>query len=164
MGSEMCIRDRSLLVSLADKNPQCGGDPVRLSDDVIEPGNLGAVVDDEIVRITRSTFLLGASVEHLSLPLHLVGFLSTTSHVARRGISMVLSSTLVSPGFGRNTPTAITFEITSANPALVEIAGGTPVCHLILARVLPGDPSTLTHHGRSPYESVAAPSAPRRAD
>lgn len=121
-------------------------------------GALRGAEEMDSLTIRPGEFVLGASVEALSLPGDVIGYLSTPSHMARFGLSFVQSSTVVHPGFGGATPTQITFEITSVNPAPLVVPAGLPVCHLLLSKVLGGDGTTAGR--RSTYEGSPAPSPP----
>ena len=122
-------------------------------------GALGRVEEVDSVSIAPGEFILGASVEALRLPPNVIGQLSTPSHMARFGLSFIQSSAIVHPGFGRTSPTQITFEITSVNPAPLTLPAGLPVSHLVLSEVSGVDNSTMTSQ-RSAYEGSPAPSPP----
>lgn len=122
-------------------------------------GALGDAEEMDSLTIFPGEFVLGASVEALSLPDDVIGQLSTPSHMARFGLSFIQSSALVHPGFGRTSSTQITFEITSVNPAPLTLPAGLPVCHLVLSKVSEGGIST-TARRRSTYEGRPAPSPP----
>lgn len=121
-------------------------------------GSLGGVEALDSLTIAPGEFFLGASVEELSLPTNVIGRLSTSSHMARFGLSFIQSSSLVHPGFGRP-PTRITFEISSINPAPIRIPAGLPVCHMVLTEVSEASGSTSAGQ-RSAYERVPAPAPP----
>lgn len=122
-------------------------------------GQLGKMEELDSLTISPGEFVLGASVEALSLPANVIGQLSTPSHMARFGLSFIQSSALVHPGFGRP-PTQITFEITCVNPAPVTIPTGLPVCHLVLSEVSDGGNGAGASQ-RSVYEGSPAPSPPK---
>lgn len=113
----------------------------------------------EDVFLRPGTLLLASSLETLRLPADLIGVLSTLSHVARFGVSVLQSSAFVSPGFGHDTPTALTFEIVSSNPNPVRLRPGMPICHIGFQQVLePGTPNAGLR--RSIYEKRISPTPP----
>ena len=85
--------------------------------------------------------------------------LSTLSHIARFGLDVLHNSFLVSPGFGRNAPTALTFELVSHNPNPIRLRPGLPICHIGFQQVLnPGTPNATL--SKSIYENKASPVPP----
>ncbi|TWT68815.1 dCTP deaminase [Crateriforma conspicua] len=108
--------------------------------------------------IEQGDLLLVSSLESIWLPSDLVGFLSTTSHMARAGISVTCDSQVVSPGFGQGAPCGLTFEIVSHNPSPVVLKFGTPVCHIMFATV--GRSKSPLQLSRSIYEASQNPSGP----
>lgn len=61
----------------------------------------------------RGDWVIGTSVEVIGLSGRVCGFVNTRSKFARYGLEMVGSSWFVAPGFGRQAPTSIVFEITA---------------------------------------------------
>ena len=136
------------------------GDPVNVAEPIGDD-HLSDRFQLETLRIKRGDFFLGASLEKLSIPNDLVGMLSTTSHMARFGLSFVQSSTVVRPGFGIHIPTAVTYEISMLNPSTVMIPALTPVCHLMLVEVSAFENLASVETSRSIYEGLPAPSSPQ---
>lgn len=111
------------------------------------------------INLDPGVVLLGSTVEKVGIPNHLVGILSTLSHLARFGVSVNQSALWLSPGFGSINPTPLTLEIVSTNPSPVSIRTGIPVCHLIIARISKRKRSTL-RLDKSIYEGREAPEGP----
>jgi dCTP deaminase len=75
-------------------------------------------------------FILGASVESLSLPNSLCGELSQLSCYARVGLSINFSANYVAPTFGHNNPSSITFEIKNESCNDIRIYPRVNFCHI----------------------------------
>lgn len=117
----------------------------------------------EDVLLLPGTFVLASSLEHLRLPPNLIGILSTLSHVARFGLSVLQNSTLVGPGFGQDTPTALTFELLNSSPNPIQLRPGLPICHLGFQELRdPGTPNPALR--KSVYENQTSPGPPRYSD
>jgi dCTP deaminase len=114
-------------------------------------------IQDDAVILSPGEFALAASLERISLPNHLAALLSTPSHLARFGVSSVLSSTVVHAGFGRVAPTALTLELHSLNPSPVRLLAGDPICNLSFLAV---SGSLRSEASGSSYEGLDAPSGP----
>lgn len=97
------------------------------------------------IHIGPGEFILSHTVECITMPRHLCGFLSNLTGLSRLGIS-VASSTFVSPGFGEHTACSLTLEITNASGRPVILWSGMRVCHLIVAR--------LTGEAHNGYDSA----------
>jgi dCTP deaminase len=110
--------------------------------------------------ISMGEFVLGATLERISIPRDLIGLVSTLSHVARFGISIHRDSFWINPGFGAKVPTKLTLEISSHNSSPVKLEAGVPVCHLAFARTLALRQNTLPLRD-SIYEGDHAPSGPK---
>ena len=104
-------------------------------------------------------FVLGATRETVKLSTGIAGLVIGLSHLARFGIAMNMTSILVSPGFGSTEPTALTIEIANVGKMQLKLKLGMPICHLLLSRVLPTDP-TGSSLARSVYEGEPAPCRP----
>lgn len=132
--------------------------PIDLMTEDCAAHSLGSVETVSEIRVHRGDLLLVSSYESLWLPNSLAGFLSTTSHMSRAGISVTCDSQLVSPGYGQGAPSELTFEIVCHNPSPVILHYGMPVCHLMLAPVSPLKRGLAL--GRSIYEKQPVPSGP----
>lgn len=139
----------------------------RASEKPIQPWS--AEYDDDALDITTTSkpvflppgqFLLAATEEAIGLSSHIAGVLSTISHLARCGLSAVVTSSWISPGFGWKEPTRLTLELVNHNHRGISIEPGMPICHLACGYVQ----GIIDEEGllrESPYTGFAAPSAPR---
>jgi dCTP deaminase len=99
--------------------------------------------------IVPGEMVLAATVEKVGLAHHLLGIISTLSHLARIGLSVHRNSFVVNPGFGIEEPTELALELTSCNPNTLVLRAGMPMCHLLVARIQPGIDSSKY---RSPFD------------
>ncbi|TWU19509.1 dCTP deaminase [Allorhodopirellula heiligendammensis] len=132
--------------------------PIDLMTEDCAANSLGSVETVSEICVKQGDLLLVSSYESLWLPNGLAGFLSTTSHMSRAGISVTCDSQLISPGYGQGVPSELTFEIVSHNPSPVILHHGMPVCHLMLAPVSPQNREIALM--RSIYEHQPVPSGP----
>lgn len=91
----------------------------------------------------RGRFYIASTSEMVSIPRSHGGLLSTTSQLARVGVTMLFSS-YVAPGFGNLTPSRLALEVMSV-AADVSIPVGFRVAHLSLFEL------------SSPYDGFHAP-------
>jgi dCTP deaminase len=116
-------------------------------------------IDETGFLVPPATVVLGATVERIALSKHYVGWLENLSGLARIGLISVLSH-LVSPGFGRSSPSTITLELTNLSRAPIRVYAGMRICHLVVARLARAaergyDEQVGNYSGRdSPGESV----------
>lgn len=102
---------------------------------------------DSII-IEPQQLILASSVEKVGIPKDLLGLITGLSHLARIGLVVHSTSCLVNPGFGWHTPSSITFELFSHNPAPVKLYVGMPICHLLFVR--------LSHPACKGYDQVSS--------
>lgn len=121
--------------------------------------NLKSITRSSTVICKPGSFILGATLEKISLPSGIVGMIWTLSHLARFGLSVHLNAPWVSPSFGSTSPTALTLELTNHNPQSLRIEAGMPACHLVFSRITDGV-STPLILGDSIYTDLEAPSRP----
>lgn len=119
---------------------------------------LSDVVDQECFVLESHGFCLAATLERIRLPDDMAAIISPISQMARYGLSINLGSMLISPGFGAQSPTALTLELASHCPRPLLLRSGTPVAHLMFTRV--SDGPSLSTRGQSVFEGREAPSAP----
>lgn len=119
--------------------------------------------DEKLFSLRPGEFVLASTEEAVSFPQSLLGMLSTLSHVARCGVSVLCNSNLVSPGFGGQQATRLTLEISNHNRQEVVLEAGMPICHLAFARVGSGRYMSSPVM-RSVYEGEPAPLGPRMLD
>jgi dCTP deaminase len=103
-------------------------------------------------------FILSITRESLCVPEHLMGLLSTMSHIARFGVSAHRGSYLLSPGFGSGKPLPVTLELTSMHRRPLILRSDMPICHVMFARVNPNRQTLRL--SKSIYEERDAPCAP----
>lgn len=132
--------------------------------DLLEPDAAGLALGptesaDPIV-LGPGALVLGATLERVGIPEDHVGQLTNLSHLARFGLSVTQGSSLVSPGYGREAPTALTLELHSVNPSVLNLRPGMPVCHLTVAR-LTGERDRMGQLAQSVYDAAPAPGRPR---
>lgn len=89
--------------------------------------------------------VLGQVRDHLKLPLNLVGWICTLSHVARVGLSTHLCSPLVERGFDG----FLTLELSNCGSSPLVLRSGMPVAKLVISEIDPEQQSALTN--RIPY-------------
>jgi dCTP deaminase len=133
--------------------------PLKLWSPQSEINQIGEIVKSSEISLYPNEILLSCTLEAIQMPYDLVGILSTPSHLARFGISVNLNSTLVSPGFGADSPSKLTLEIVSFNPAIIQLKSGIPICHLIIFRIS-NAVKLSTELRNSIYEGREAPCPP----
>lgn len=98
---------------------------------------------------------LGRSMERLSLPTNVFGFMHTRSRWARIGVDCLGSSYYVSPGFGGGTPLPLVLEIKVAS-RLIDFSADAPIGALVLFEL---DTNVATgtgnHYDRFPLNILA---------
>lgn len=137
-------------------------EPVEVWQEQLDSNHLTPIVESPQNLIHHGGFCLAATLERISLPDEMIGFVATLSHLARFGLNVTCGMGVVSPGFGTTTGTSLTLEVTSANPSPIVLRAGLPVCHLILMRISPGELSPPLGH--SIYEELETPSGPALAE
>jgi len=105
-------------------------------------------------------FVLGATLEAISVPNTFMGLLSNLSHWARFGVSVHQGAAWVSPHFGTHAPTRLTLELHSVNPEPIILRPGMPICQIAFAPVR-ADPASGLPLNYSVYDGAAAPGRPR---
>lgn len=133
-------------------------EPVDLLSSLDAKNHISAITTSDEYILSNTDFCLATTIEKLSLPSHLAGIVTPLSHIARWGLAVGLGSSLVSPLFGKTTPTALTLELASHNPSQLKLISGLPICHLAFIRVGPENKSYLLQ--KSVYEGQEVPSGP----
>ena len=126
------------------KDPEVG-DPEQCSAITIEPGKV----------------ILASTLERITMPWHLAGMIGTLSHLARCGVSVHCNSFLVSPGFGRTSPTPLTLELTSVNNRPIVLNPTAPICHLMFVSVASPEKEPDRPLEHSAYEGDTGPAGPK---
>jgi dCTP deaminase len=111
------------------------------------------------LRLRPMELLLGCTIERFRLPEDLVGIISTLSHMSRFGVSATFGSMLISPGFGSQSPTALSLELFSVNPSPLVLPHGVPIVHVAFAK-MEGAANTALQLGQSVYDGRPAPTPP----
>jgi dCTP deaminase len=121
--------------------------------------NLKKSEPEKEIIVRPYSLVLMPTLEKIKLPEDIVGFISTLSHMARFGITMQSNASIVSPGFGYKTPSALTLELFSVNPSPLKLKVGIPSCHLAFIRTSSNFKKKvkLSH---SIYEGLEVPHAP----
>jgi dCTP deaminase len=114
-------------------------------------------IPDEGLVLKPNSFILGSSVELLSLPDDLCGELSQLSCYARIGLSINFSANYVAPTFGSSNPSSITFEIKNESCNDIRIYPKVNFCHIRFMK--------LTARVAKPYDGIyGGHSGPKAAD
>jgi dCTP deaminase len=137
---------------------QRASEPIDVWSAAAATGKLAEPTQSTEFLLHPGTFVLAATLEQISFPASLMGFIMPLSHLARFGMSIHLGASLVSPGFGDHHGTSLTLEVSSLNPSPLRIRAGQPACHLIIAQV---EQSSVPSLQRSIYEGDEAPTPPR---
>ena len=95
----------------------------------------GTLEDGPAVVIDPESLVLGCSVERIGVSTGIVGLLSGVSNVARLGVTVHCTSQLVNAGFSYTDPGCLVFELATLGRMHVRLHAGTPLCHLIFARL-----------------------------
>ena len=110
-------------------------DLVDILDEESIKGNVSDLIRQDFIIIQPYELILASSIEKVGIPDDLLGLISGLSHLGRIGLVIHSTSFLINPGFGWHTPSSITFELFSYNPAPVKLYSGMPICHLLLAKL-----------------------------
>jgi dCTP deaminase len=94
---------------------------------------------DSII-IPPQSFLLGTTLEWISLPNNLIAFVEGRSSIGRLGL-FIQNAGWVDPGFEGN----ITLELYNANRVPIELKAGRRICQLVLATL---DQETTPYRGK----------------
>jgi len=86
--------------------------------------------------LSPGEFILGATVEKISLSNEILGHISNISGLARLGLNVVFS-THIAPGFGSLSPRPLTLEIHNASRTSLILRPNMRICHLLVSRVYP---------------------------
>ncbi|MEU5822075.1 dCTP deaminase [Streptomyces sp. NPDC047803] len=130
------VKRNSYLLRLSGPFRRLEGDEVV---DTADPESFrraeGTVEDGESVVLTPDTLVLAGTHERVGLAPSLVGLLSGISNVARLGVQVHATSQLVNAGFAYGDPSPLVLELCTVGGRRVRLYRGTPVCHLVLARL-----------------------------
>lgn len=93
------------------------------------------LIDSKTFVIEPGKFVLGCSLERISIPRDMIGILSGISNVARLGIQIHTTSYLINAGYGLEQPSRITFEISTVASMRVKLYYNMPICHLVFIKM-----------------------------
>lgn len=108
------------------------------------------IADKETITIPPQTFMLGTTLEKISLPDHLTAFVEGRSSIGRLGV-FIQNAGWIDPGFSGQ----ITLELFNANRVSVKLQAGMRVCQLVIAEV---DQETEGYSGKYLFQEGATPS------
>lgn len=83
--------------------------------------------------IPPNEFVLGTTLEKISIPLDMAAWMSNLSGLARLGLQVVFSQ-FVGPGYGELKPSALTLELFNALKVPIRVYPGMRICHLVFLR------------------------------
>ena len=92
-----------------------------------------AAIPDEGCVIEAGSFILVNTLERITVSRMLCGFIFCVSGLQRLGLD--LASSLVSPGYGENSPSTLTLELRNHSKWPIRLHSGMRVCHLVLAEL-----------------------------
>lgn len=108
------------------------------------------VADKETITIPPQTFMLGTTLEKVSLPDYLTAFVEGRSSIGRLGV-FIQNAGWIDPGFSGQ----ITLELFNANRVPVKLQAGMRVCQLVIAEV---DQETEGYSGKYLFQKGTTPS------
>src|SRR5437868_6738793 len=109
------------------------------SDQVIDPYEsdsvLCSLVQDELDNIVLEpgAFILGATLEKITLPRNIVGQLTGKSSLARLGVMVHVTAGFIDAGFS-HPPAQITLEIVNVGNRPVRLHAGMPIAQMVFTR------------------------------
>lgn len=109
--------------------------------------------------VPANSFILGHTLERISLPRSHAAWISNLSGLARLGIGVALSN-FVNPGFGEKCPATLTLEITNSLNVPVYLRPGMRICHLLFFR-LEGESNESYDSQVGTYSSQSHPETSR---
>ncbi|MBY7142589.1 dCTP deaminase [Virgibacillus sp. NKC19-3] len=117
-----------------------------------EPANYQEieVADKETITIPPQSFMLGTTLEQISLPNHLTAFVEGRSSIGRLGV-FIQNAGWIDPGFSGQ----VTLELFNANRVSVKLYADMRVCQLVIAKV---DQVTEGYNGKYLFQKGATPS------
>ncbi|MGZ4160034.1 MAG: dCTP deaminase [Neobacillus sp.] len=104
-----------------------------------QPADYKEICKDMII-IPPQSFVLGTTLEYISLPNNMTGFVEGRSSIGRLGL-FIQNSGWVAPGFEGQ----ITLELYNSNRVPIELKAGRRICQLVLATL---DQETTPYMGK----------------
>ncbi|WP_368654238.1 dCTP deaminase [Ornithinibacillus sp. 4-3] len=108
------------------------------------------VTEEGVIMIPPQTFVLGTTLEQISLPNQLTAFVEGRSSIGRLGV-FIQNAGWIDPGFSGQ----ITLELFNANRVPVKLEVGMRVCQLVIAQV---DQETEGYQGKYLFQKGTTPS------
>ena len=111
------------------------------STDVIDPYDSQSVltslvhVEQDSIIVQPSQFILGATLEKISLPKDIVGQLTGKSSLARLGVMVHVTAGFIDAGFS-DPPAQITLEIVNVGNRPVRLHAGMPIGQMVFTRTV----------------------------
>lgn len=90
-------------------------------------------VSEDSFIVQPGQFVLGATLERLSLPADIVGQLTGKSSLARLGVMVHVTAGFIDAGFS-NPPAQITLEIVNVGARPVRLHAGMPIAQMVFTR------------------------------
>lgn len=131
------------------------------SDEVIDPYKCETVlanvvhVQGESILIHPGQFLLGATLERLTLPRDIVGQLTGKSSLARLGVMVHVTAGFIDAGFS-HPPAQITLEIVNLGNRPVRLHAGMPIGQMVFTKTAE---CTVAYHEKANAKYNGQPAA-----
>lgn len=93
-----------------------------------EFGKVKKVKDNDFVPLEPNQLILGITKEKIKIPKNVCGWIQGRSRLARIGLMVHVSASLVQPGVFNHQ----VLEIVNMSPALIRLHPGTKVCQIVL--------------------------------
>ena len=104
--------------------------PIRVADETDYRDHTRVLDLDEPYRLEPGSTIHGITLEHVTLPPDLCGFLEGRSRFARLGLMIHVTSAFVQPGVSNRQ----VLEMSNVSSRALEIVAGVRVCQLVLMR------------------------------
>lgn len=108
---------------------------------------------DGCVSFPSGCCLLASTLEHVEMPLDLMGFIQTKGTIARGFVTVHLCDGQIDPGYNGN----ITLELVNLSPHSYKLRPGTPIAQLFLHKLTV--PLEVGYRGR--YQQATGPTSMR---
>lgn len=132
---------------------------IDIRDDVTIKEAFSEKEESDYLILKPNQLALSNTLEKISIPFDLIGFISPLSHICRLGIDTTQSGMYINPGWGFNKSASLTFNICSHNPNELKLPAGTPICHIFFMDLR--TPLESSNKFKSVYEEDQAPIIPK---
>lgn len=123
-----------------------------ITDEHLEPS-----FESDSITIQSGEFLLGQTMEKISLPNNVAGVISPLSHIARFGLTIHGRADWINPGFGMSIATPLTLELRNDNPSSLLLRASMPIAHLKIVHItsenISGQHKQSIYEGKDPLTS-----------